>query len=247
MISVVYCSIDEAKARAVEAHYRALLGGEPHEIIAIRDARSLAEAYNRAIDRAAGELLVFSHDDIEFLDPATWLGRLKAHAQRFEVVGVAGTTRLVGAQWAEAGPPYTFGQVGELDGKFGPYRVLLCGVPGPAVPGIQALDGLFFAVRRETARAVRFDAETFDGFHGYDIDFTYRAHLAGRTLAVATDLPVLHASQGGFDDKWEAYAQRFLRKHGATLAPAPGRLFQHGLVIARTPAEILEIMAPPKA
>jgi GT2 family glycosyltransferase len=246
VISVIYCSIDDAKARAMEKHYRQLLGAEPHEIIAFRDARSLAEAYNRGIDRASGEVLVFSHDDIEFLDPATWLPRLKAHLARFDVVGLAGTTRLTSPAWAHAGPPYTFGQVAEVDGNIGPYRVLLCAVPAAAVPGIQALDGLFFAARRETARALRFDEKTFDGFHCYDTDFTYRAYLEGRALAVATDLPVLHDSQGGFGDQWKAYAERFMRKHGKRLAQTPRRTFQHALVAAQSRAEILEIMAPPK-
>jgi len=246
VITVIYCSIDEAKARAIERHYRQLLGAEPHEIIELRDARSLAEAYNRGADRAAGEVLVFSHDDIEFLDPATWLPRLKAHLERFDVVGVAGTTRLTSAAWAQAGPPYTFGHVAEVDGKIGPYRVLICGVPAPAVPGIQALDGLFFAARRETARKVRFDEKTFDGFHCYDTDFTFRAYLDGHSLAVATDLPVLHDSQGSFDDKWNLYAERFLRKHGARLARTPRRPFQHALVAAQSRTEILEIMTPPK-
>jgi GT2 family glycosyltransferase len=246
MISVITCSIDELKARAIERHYRQLLGAEPHEIIGFRDARSLAEAYNRGIERAAGDVLVFSHDDIEFLDPATWLGRLKVHMSGFDVVGLAGTTRLTSPRWAQAGPPYTFGQVAEVDGNIGPYRVLLCAVPAATVPGIQALDGLFFAVRRETAEKLRFDEKIFDGFHCYDTDFTYRAYLDGCSLAVATDLPVLHDSQGSFDDKWKVYAERFMRKHGSRLAQTPRRTFQHALVAAQSRVEILEIMTPPK-
>lgn len=246
MISVIYCSIDEAKARAIDRHFRMLLGDEPHEIVELRDARSLAEAYNRGTDRARGDVLVFSHDDIEFLDPVTWVARLKKHLERFAIVGLAGTTRLTSAAWAQAGPPYTFGHVAETDGKIGPYRVLVCAVPAPAIPGIQALDGLFLAARREAALSVRFDEETFDGFHCYDIDFTYRAYLSGYALAVATDLPVLHDSQGSFDDKWSLYAERFMRKHGAQLARAPRRPFQHALVAAQSRTEILEIMTPPK-
>lgn len=246
MISVISCSLSETKAQAIVRHYRDLLGGEPHEIISIRDARSLAEAYNRGIDRAGGDVIIFSHDDIEFLDPATWLPRLKSHLTGFDVVGLAGTTRLISPAWADAGPPYTFGQVAELDGRIGPFHVLLCSVPAPAVPGIQGLDGLFLAVKRRVVEQVRFDEKTFDGFHCYDTDFTYHAHLAGFRLAVATDLNVLHASQGHFDEKWQSYAQRFMDKNGARLMPMARRPFQHSLVVARDKKEILEIMTPPQ-
>src|SRR5688500_8048017 len=114
MISVVFCSIDSVLAASIERHYRILIGNEPHEIIGIRDARSLAEAYNRGFDQSSGDIIIFSHDDIEFLEPAPWLERLKAHLEVFDVIGLAGTTKLISAAWAEAGPPYTFGQVGEL-------------------------------------------------------------------------------------------------------------------------------------
>lgn len=247
MISVISCSIDANRARWIEAHFRALLGAEPHELIAIRNARSLAEGYNRAVDLASGEILIFSHDDVEFLDPVSWLPRLKSHLSRFDLVGLAGTTRLVAPAWAQAGPPYTFGQVAELDGKTEPFRVLICGIPGRAVPQIQALDGLFFAVQRHVLDQVRFDEVTFDGFHGYDIDFTYSAYRAGFRLAVATDLPVLHASQGNFDARWEIYARRFMDKHGPHLPRSRRRPFQHALVSAQTKEELLEIMAHPHA
>jgi hypothetical protein len=244
-ISVIVCSIDPVKARAINAHYRSLLGEHSHDIIAIDDARSLAEAYNRGVDRADGEVIIFSHDDIEFLDPASWLSRLKAHLAQFDLIGLAGTNRLVAPAWAAAGPPHTFGQVGELDGKVAPYRVLLCAVPMPAIPEMQAIDGLFMAAHRRVLQAVRFDAETFDGFHSYDIDFSFRVHLAGFKVAVAADLPVLHASQGNFDQKWQHYARRFAAKHASRLPAFKARPFHHAVVGAQTKQELLEILTEP--
>jgi hypothetical protein len=246
MISVVFCSINSVLAASIERHYRTLLGDEPHEIIAIRDARSLAEGYNRGLDQAAGDIVIFSHDDIEFLDPATWLATLKAHLEVFDIVGLAGTTKLTSAAWAQTGPPYTFGQVCELGGRTAPFRVLICAVPAPVVPCIQALDGLFLAAHRSVVEQVRFDQETFDGFHCYDIDFSFSAYLAGFRLAVVTDLPVLHASQGNFDAKWEHYAKRFTDKHGGRFPPFRPRPFQHTLIGAETKEEVLEIMSAPR-
>ena len=95
MISVVFCSIDPARADAIERHYERLLGDEPHEIVAVRDARSLAEGYNRGVARYSGNIVVLSHDDIEFLDPAPRLGTLKKHLADADLVGIAGTTKVV--------------------------------------------------------------------------------------------------------------------------------------------------------
>jgi len=54
-ISVLICSIDADKYARVTANYQRLLSGHPHEIIGIHDARSLAEGYNRAVQKSRGE------------------------------------------------------------------------------------------------------------------------------------------------------------------------------------------------
>jgi GT2 family glycosyltransferase len=89
------------------------------------------------------------------------------------------------------------------------------------VPGVQALDGVFLAARAATARALRFDEAAFDHFHLYDLDFTFRAHLAGARLAVCRDLVLLHASRGSYDARWEAYRERFERKFAGQIASPP--------------------------
>lgn len=242
MISVICCSIDPAKAGRIEAHYRSLLREQPYEFIGVTAPRSLAQGYNGAIERSRGDILIFSHDDIEFLEPQTWLARLQAHLRTYDMIGLAGTTKLVSAGWAMAGPPYTFGQVGELDGRSTPFRVLLCSVPAPAIAHIQAVDGLFMAVRRAVLERVRFDEETFDGFHVYDIDFSFSAYVEGARIAVAADLPVLHHSQGNFNQQWQRYAARFIDKRRSKLPAFRPRPFQHALVGARSKAELLEIL-----
>jgi GT2 family glycosyltransferase len=92
---------------------------------------------------------------------------------------------------------------------------------------MQALDGLLFAVRRERARDIGFDAEAFDGFHFYDLDFVYRAHRAGLRIAVTTRVLALHASEGRFDERWKHYAERFQAKF-PELNARPGPAFYFG-------------------
>ena len=64
-----------------------------------------------------------------------------------------------------------------------------------------------------------FDAVTFDGWHGYDTDFTFRCYLAGYRLAVCLDIRLIHFSQGTVDAAWLHYSKRFQEKHAAHLSP----------------------------
>ncbi len=217
-ISVIVCSIDEAKLEKVRNNFSERLNGENWELIAIRDARSLCEGYNRGIRQSSGEILIFAHDDIEILSP-DFRHKLKCYLNACDVLGVAGTRRLIGPSWVNAGWPWLHGQVVHPDGAA--WKICLYGVTTPLQMDIQALDGLFFACRREVAEKIGFDENTFDGFHFYDLDFTFSAYRAGFRLGVANDIAVIHYSEGNYNATWEGYAQRFLAKHGAALEQQP--------------------------
>ena len=215
-ISFVVCSIDAAKFASVSATIALRFAGIEHEVIRIGDARSLCEGYARGFAHARGEAIVFCHDDIDLLAPDA-AARLAVHLARFDLVGVAGTTRVTGPAVFWSGHPHIHGWVthrlpGEAD--YEPSFSSFAGATG-AVGGIEAIDGVLMACRREAVREVGFDAATFDGFHLYDLDFSYRAHRAGLRLGVACDLGVVHASKGRFDEAWARYAERFRAKYPA--------------------------------
>jgi GT2 family glycosyltransferase len=219
VISIVICSIDPAKFAAVSASFAAAMGAAHHEIVGIHDAESLSEGYNRGVTRARGEICVFAHDDIEILAPGL-ASTLQRHVEDHDVVGVAGTTRLAGMGWANSGIRHARGIMAHaIDEEF---DVRFFGAPTGVCDGIEALDGVFFATRCEVAQRIGFDAETFDGWHGYDTDFTYRCHLAGLRIAVALDIPLVHHSNGNVDAAWLEYDRRFRIKHGAQLASGDG-------------------------
>lgn len=223
LVSVIMCSIDPQKFAAASASWQRALVGRRCEIVGIHDARSLAEGYNRGIERAQGDVMVFSHDDVDVLTPDA-APRLESHLARFDVVGIAGTRRLVGGGWYFAGDPHDFMAVISPHPETGRPVLVMEGSGDLVVDGAQALDGVFFAVRAEVARALRFDAATFDHFHLYDLDFTFRAHLAGYRLAVCRDLLLFHASSGSFDPQWDEHRLRFEAKFADRLAaPQPRR------------------------
>ena len=220
MISIVICSNNPEKFKKITQNYSVLLGSEDYEIIGIHDAKSLCEGYNRGIKKSVGDILIFSHDDIEILSP-DFVTKLRSHLEIFDIVGLAGTDRVLDGCWASVGAPHLYGQVTHSD-KNG-YSVNCYDLSKAAhlkqfaTGKVQMLDGLFFAVRRSVLLKVTFDEFNFDGFHCYDADFTYSAFLAGFNLGVCNDIAVIHYSHGSFDAAFQKYNQIFITKHVKTL------------------------------
>lgn len=239
MISVVICSIDPVRFSAVCAMYRDVMGPEPYEIVGIHDAKGMCEAYNRALAKCRGDIVVFSHDDIEILT-AEFAPRLKRHLLRFDAIGVAGTLRLISAGWYSAGPPFAVGQI--VHPVVNQFQISYYGGFRQVMGDVQAMDGLFLAFRREVIMRVGWDEKTFQGFHIYDVDCTYRAYRMGYRLGVALDLPMMHMSGGKFDSTWQDQAQLFVQKHGATLATLPRRAARTCALQLDTKAEAVAMM-----
>jgi Tfp pilus assembly protein PilF len=216
-VSIVVCSIDETKLERVLTLYRRLFAAIPHEIIAIRDARSLAEAYNRAVATSGADVVVLSHDDVDVLAP-DFAARLLSHLNTCDVVGIVGSTRMTGPAIGWSGHPHLRGWITHHAPGDVEWRVDVLH-PRPVAEGLMSLDGVFLAARREVFAKLPFDAVTFDGFHLYDVDWTYRAASEGMRLTAVGDLELVHASRGTYHDAWQRYADRFSAKHA--LAPVP--------------------------
>lgn len=236
MLSVIICNRNPLKWVTVTTMYGKLLAGVEHEIIGIHDATGICEGYNRGLDRAQGDLIAFSHDDVEFLHDS-FAQKLAAHLQNCDVIGLAGASKVVGGGWGDARHPYLLGQIAQFRGDAFP--VTFFGVhptPRPA----KILDGVFLACRRSVLHRIRFDPANFPAWHGYDADFSYSAHLAGYNVAVASDLFAIHYSWGKEDDTWKQARAAFCQKHQIPPQPLP-----EGYVagtLAPTKAQALALM-----
>jgi hypothetical protein len=240
MYSIIICSVDDNRFESASRNIHERFAAEAHEIIRIPDARSIAEGYTRGLAQSHGDRLIFSHDDVEILN-ADAAARLEEHLNQFDLIGVAGASKVLNAGWIAAGPPYIFGQVVEPYASGG-LVVGQYGVPLPAIPGIKVMDGLFLACRRDVAEKVGFDAATFDGFHLYDMDFTFSAYLAGFKLAVATDIHIYHQSPGKFNTQWDAYVHRFLDKYAGRLDEGLLQKFSYAGIFVQTKEDAARAM-----
>jgi tetratricopeptide (TPR) repeat protein len=220
LVSVICCSVSPAKLNVlVDCLNERLLHWE---LVHISDARSLSEGYTRGLQKAQADLLVFCHDDIRILSSDFSL-RLRSYLESYDLIGVAGSTQCSGPAALWGGPPASHGWICYREGE---KRCVSVGSAwGPVVPEAQVLDGVFLAGHRRVFEQVGFDEITFDGFHLYDMDFTWRAHLSGARLAICQDLMIEHASRGNFDATWARYADLFRRKFPeipfAPAAPGP--------------------------
>ncbi|MCL2589935.1 MAG: glycosyltransferase family protein [Betaproteobacteria bacterium] len=218
--SVIVCSINPWNFAQVGTHFERLLAGAPHEVIGIHDARSLAEGYNRGLQRARGDIVIFSHDDVTFLD-RQFAQKISTRMQSWDVLGFAGASRLVYPIWFAA-REHLNGAVCHWFPHFANrLQLFIYGVQDwPVTGSIEVLDGQCMIVRHEVASAIGFDADTFDSWHLYDCDFSFAAHLAGYKIGVCCDIPYIHAStsmQGNQDiftsDIYREYIERFSIKY----------------------------------
>ncbi len=213
-VSAIICSNRPQFFAAIETSLNTQFARHDFELIGIHDATSMCEGYNRGAARASGESLIFCHDDIEFLHD-DFGERVLQHLAHYDVVGVAGSSKLVDADWGHAGLPYVHGQIIHRPPGQADYLYFAAGLQAPIVENVHALDGVFIGMQRRVWEALNFDEATFNGFHLYDIDFTYRAHLAGFRVSIPMDLLLIHFSMGGYDLKWQRENLKFLHKFPA--------------------------------
>lgn len=74
-----------------------------------------------------------------------------------------------------------------------------------------SVDGCIMMFRGNVARGLRFDEETYDGYHFYDCDTSFKVVRSGFDVAVA-DILVEHASEGPLSDSWEKNKNKFVEK-----------------------------------
>ncbi len=178
---------------------------------------SLTEIYNKGLNVAKNDIIVFSHDDIILDKKNKWAEKIINHFNKseFGIIGKAGTTSLTesGRWWDE--PHLMVGEVWHQQtdpktGKINRWENRYSGNFGDKIIETIIIDGLFFAVHRRRLKK-HFD-EDFKGFHFYDIDFSFANHLSGVKIGVVFDFGITHKSIGITNQQWEMNRAKFVSK-----------------------------------
>lgn len=220
MISVITCSRKEPSWDIHQRNVRKTAGSDV-EYIRIDNRNNhynLCSAYNEGVKRAGGDILVFMHEDVFFVEGG-WVKKIeeKFCEPALGLVGVAGTQYLFADNpaWVAAGRPFIKGQVIHELNQGSSYFLTVFDWQREDSQ-VVAVDGLFFAIRKSLFEQIRFDDITFDGFHLYDTDICMQIAKTHR-LIVTTDILVKHLSGGSFNQSWKMYAERFIQKYSSVL------------------------------
>jgi GT2 family glycosyltransferase len=197
-----------------------------------RQQSSIFMAYNSILEELTAlsnlEAIVLVHDDVE-------LGPRFEDDVRDALTADAGVIGAVGSLH----PPSIAWWTGETRGRA--VETIRVFDFGGGTHDVDTVDGFAMVISPDCARRVWFDARTYRGFHGYDIDYCYEAKRAGFRVVVAP-LDLVHHTKGTLGDviayrradlawqrKWHRAPPYLLAVRRAKLALVETRLAWHSL------------------
>jgi len=216
MLTIVYCT------RTTNPEYSEILKTtsglrDKVEVIElVTNGGSLTTQYNKGLKLAKNNIVVFCHDDLEFITKNWGNKLLKLFSKHpdFGIIGIAGTRELpTSGKWWE-NPRAMRGRVEhEHNGKrwLSSYSEDIDNNLDPVV----ICDGLFFAIDKTKTKAA-FN-EDYTGFHFYDVTYCLDNHLAGVKIGVTTAIRVCHKSMGVTNDEWEKNRVKFSEEYKSQL------------------------------
>ena len=193
MIAFAACVGSEEKFRSCALPGLRLAAEPDSLVIEATTDRSIFEAYNEVLDALSDredlEALVLLHEDVEITD-ARFCAKLRDALASPDagIAGAIGARGVSSLRWWEG---EGFGRVLETRGLID---------FGGGAHDVDAVDGLLLCLSPRAVRELRFDAEGFSGFHGYDVDLCFQARAAGLTVRVE-ELSVVHHTKGGYGDE----------------------------------------------
>jgi glycosyltransferase involved in cell wall biosynthesis len=179
------------------------------------DGRSLTEVYNEILEESTNDIVVLCHDDIYF-DTKNWVKKLVRHFEKnpHGIIGLAGTSHMPksGMWWEDRSKMY--GIVNhESEGK--KWESKYSSSLGDKLKDVVIVDGLFICLSKSRIKK-RFD-ETVEGFHFYDVNFSFQNFLEGVQIGVMFDIRVTHKSIGMTNEKWERNRIQFSERYSSEL------------------------------
>lgn len=216
-ITVVVCSREnsEEKKKIVE-HIKMTCGCNVHVYFMYNpDGVGLPEIYNNMLDRSENDIIVFMHDDIEYLREG-WGGeiiRLFAMNEDYGIIGVAGSKQFDNeCMWWQQEKKY--GQVLHRNNG-NSWLTAYSPLFDKDLEEVCVIDGLFIAVDRSRI-ANNFD--TGVKFDMYDVTFCLDNYFSGKCkIGVTTKLRIAHSSIGTMREGWYAAREYVINKYEGKL------------------------------
>lgn len=204
-LSIVFCTRKKKEeCKDFIDHLNETCGLEPKILCVCNpDGMSLSMIYADMMtsDEIDGDIVLFIHDDIEFLKKG-WgneIIRLFKENEQYGIIGVAGSAEFdeKAAWWNYK---KIFGQVlHRSDGKS--WLTAFSPLLEKDLQEVAVIDGLFIGVNRK--RITENFNRKLGGFDFYDIDFCLSNLLDGKTkIGVTTNIRIAHNSTGKLKPSW---------------------------------------------
>lgn len=242
MISIIICSRQSSIPDALQKNVESSIGCDFEWVIVdnSKNLYSIAKAYNEGVSRAKGDILCFMHDDIRFLTN-DWGQRVQNHLEEgVGVIGVIGNLMFPdcpSSWWTtslRAGHVIQRSNTDDrnVDILFEKYRqgqLSYCEVA--------TVDGLWMCMPRKIFEMVRFDEDTYSGFHCYDTDICMQTLAAGWNVRAIYDVAIEHYSLGALNKEFFQQRQLWYEKWKDRLP------VWRGVELTRSEAEYIKEMA----
>ena len=177
---------------------------------------TIFEKYNNGLNSLTikdEDVVVFVHDDITIRDE-TFEKKLELYFKYKDDVGLAGVigTNLFveqGGWWLSDRQQHSRGRIIQGSPDVGEYT--MAEPMGMDDSDIVSIDGCIMFMRGTIANEYRFDTNTYNGYHFYDVDTSFSILEMGWNIGII-DVLVKHESEGPLSESWHKSKEKFLNK-----------------------------------
>lgn len=146
--------------------------------------KSAAEAYNREFEKAKGDILLFSHQDIIF--------EKEDFIEQIEKIFSEKTNSMIGlAGIKKDGKVYSNLKYYRSKEYITKERII------DNVEEVESIDECFFAIKREHFDKLYFDEKICDNWHLYAVELCYRGRYEQNLNIGVVDVPAYHKMESG--------------------------------------------------
>ncbi|MDX5363667.1 MAG: hypothetical protein LPJ91_05880 [Pseudazoarcus pumilus] len=211
---IVHCEGGDRRAD-IATNIGMVMAGGIYELVFI-EGDSWIGQFEEAIRAVNEGVVVLMKKDASLLNQGAAQELMEA-IQNYDVVGVAGSARLQGLKWFDAGFDHVYGaMVVPSNDCPGCYELSVYGPSGSRFRGgVVVLDGVFIAARKEVFESISFDSGLQGSQYLSRLDWVWRAHEHGYRIGVAPRIGLMkrgEAAEAG--SVWVECARRFNEKFG---------------------------------
>lgn len=197
MLSLIICSRAPRISEELERNIAETIGCE-YELVVIDNSKnkySIFSAYNEGVRRAQGNNLCFMHDDILYKTTG-WGTKVEKmlEDESIGIIGVIGSyvmTKDYGywdmmAPWVTGIVPYGnrngWQSINDCDFYF----------DKKSSNEVAAIDGMWLCMHKRLFKSIRFDQDSYNGFHFYDMDICTQSIIAGYKNIIVRNVEIFH-------------------------------------------------------